>query len=102
MRERTFIASMIGLDLMLILAAGAMAWSHALPPRGSAAADAHMVQGLIVMILIAGVGSYGIYELNDAVFRLVESPSAHKHARRIALLFAAAALLGGMAGLAAA
>lgn len=99
MRERTFIASMIGLDVMLILAGGAMAWSHMVPVRGADATTGALVQGLIVMVLIAGIGSYTLYELNGAVFRLAESPSSARNARVIAYAFAVVALLGGIAGL---
>jgi hypothetical protein len=107
MRERTFIASMIGLDVLLILAGGAMAWSRALPsrvglhgrPSGPSISAIDLVNGSIVTVLVAGIGAYVLYELNVRVLRLAETASPERSSAILALVFALVALAGGVAAL---
>lgn len=101
MRERTFIAAMVGLDMMLILAGGVMAWSHAFPrlPGMKAGTGNTPVDAVIATILIAMIGAYALYELNVFVFRVAESPATHRNSRLAAMMFAAAAIAGGIFGL---
>jgi hypothetical protein len=56
--------------------------------------------GLIIVLLIAGIGGWIMYEVNAMVFRLVESATPERHAWRIAILFTAAVLVGAIAAVA--
>ena len=93
MHERTFLAAMIGLDVMLMLAGGAMAWGRATPPSTA-------VMAVLSTALIAGIGAFVLYQLNSWVFELAESGAAVRAPRLVAVGFVVVTVLGGMAGLA--
>ena len=91
MHERTFVAAIMGLDLMLILAGGAMGWGYG--GRGSVAG------GLVAVLLIAVIGGFAIYQLNVFVFDLAESGTSVRDAARVTAGFAIAVLVGGLASI---
>ena len=91
MHERTFLAAMIGLDVMLILAGGAMGWGYG--GRGSVGT------GLLSMALIGMIGGFAIYHLNVFVFDLAESGTSARDAAWVTAGFAGAVLIGGLAAI---
>ena len=91
MHERTFIAAMIGLDVMLILAGGAMGWGYG--GRGG------IMAGLLSVSLIGLVGGFAIYHLNVFVFDLAESGTSVRDAAWVTAVFAGAVVIGGLAAI---
>ncbi len=102
MHERTFILSILALDVMFIAGGGVMAWLRALPrlPLMKASSGADPLTAVMSTLLIAGIGGWAVHQLNLFVFRLAESGDAERIARWIALAYTCAAMLGGAAGIA--
>jgi hypothetical protein len=99
MRERTYIAALISLDMMLILTGGAMAWLRAIPAIPGAGRHGSAAAGALSTGLIAIVGAWLLYELNVFAFRLAEVPATQRNSRLAALAFAGAAIVGGISAL---
>jgi hypothetical protein len=84
MHERTFLAAMVGIDLLLILGGGALTWSHAAP---------------MATLLTAAIGAAMLFQLNLFVFGLAESAQASRAALGMAALFIVVSVIGGIAGM---
>ncbi|MEO5511219.1 MAG: hypothetical protein ABIV28_04155 [Longimicrobiales bacterium] len=95
MRERTFIMSLIALDMMCVMGGGVMAWAQ-LARRSLPGSDS--LTAALAIVITAGVGSWVLYEVNLFSFRLAESVDAGRNARWIAIAFAAAVVVGTFMG----
>jgi len=91
MHERTFIAAIIALDVMLVLSGGAMGWGYG--SRGGIA------QGLLALLFISLIGGFAIYHLNVFVLDLAETATSERDGVRVAVAFVAAVLIGGLAAI---
>ncbi len=101
MHERTFIVSMLALDLMFIAAGGVVAWGRAVPRLPGAGAGRDPITAVMMTLLTTVVGAWILHELNVFAFELAESRHAHRNARWVALAFIVATVLGSAAGMAA-
>jgi hypothetical protein len=106
MHERTFIMSMLALDMMIVVGGGIMAWIRALPRKPFAdaslttsAASVDPITAVMTTLMIAVIGGWIMYVVNQWVFQLAESPDPDRPAGRAAMAFIAAVLLGGLAGM---
>ena len=106
MHERTFIMSMLALDMMIVIGGGIMAWIRALPRKPfaeagatSAAAAVDPITAVMTTLMIAVIGGWIMYMVNQWVFQLADSPDPDRAAGRAAMAFIAAVLLGGLAGM---
>lgn len=97
MRERTYIAALISLDLMLIATGAAMAWVRAVPVLSGRPGSTGMA--VLSAGLIAIVGGYILYETNAFAFRIAEIQSADRNSRLAAWAFAGATVAGCISGL---
>jgi hypothetical protein len=102
-REKTYLTAIAFIDFMLILAGGVMAWQQGMPSRpggpGKPPIGNDPVSGIISIILIAGIGAWLMYEMNEFAFRIAESPATRRNAVLSACLFVGVTVTGGLIGL---
>ena len=96
MRERTFIMSLIALDMMCVMGGGVMAWAQ-LAMRGRPGSDS--ITAAFAISITVFVGCWVLYEVNLFAFRLAESAHAGRNAKWTAIAFAASVLVGTAVGL---
>lgn len=96
MHERTFVLGILSLDLMLVLAGGVMAWTHALPPAGHPWSGGSLIAALVSTAAIGMVGGFLMYQLNAFAFALAESSHAERGARWVTGAFVLVSVAGGL------
>ena len=91
MHERTFIAAIMAVDIMLILAGGVMGWGYG--GRGG------WTEGVLAMLFISLIGGFAIYHLTVFALDLAEWGASERVGARVAVAFVGAVLIGGLAAI---